>query len=238
MARHGSITVVPPVILAIENTSLCGSVALVCPGACLAETTLTSRQTHSKRLLTTIDRLLRDTGIELAAVDGIGVSLGPGSFTGLRIGLATAKGLAMATGKPLVGVPTLDGLASQLAYQDRIVCPVQDARKQEVFTARYRPDGRGGIERLTDYQALPPDRLAAEITEPTVFVGDALALYGTLFADRLGDRAIFAPATLHHPRAAAIGAIAVERFQNGDTIDPARCTPIYVRASDAERNAR
>ncbi len=236
MARHGNITIEPPLLLAIENTCQHGSVALVCASSCLAEISLLSRQTHSKRLLTAIDRLFAETELGWDSVEAIAISIGPGSFTGLRIGLATVKGLAMATGKPLIGVPTLDGLAHQLVLQPGPVCPVMDARKQEIFTALYRPDGHGGQQRITEYLAVPPEHLDELLTEPTVLVGDGLSVYGEILAGLLGERAIFAPPTLYFPRAAAIGSLAVDQYRKGDFLDAASCAPIYIRASDAEQN--
>ncbi len=237
MARHGRIVIRRPLLLAIENSSLTGSVAVICPGTCLAETTLTSRQSHSRRLLAAIDRMVRHTGIGLEEMDGIAVSLGPGSFTGLRIGLATAKGLAMATGLPLVGIPTLEALAVQLALQPLPIRVVQDARKQEVFTALFAPDGRGGVERRSADEAMRPEQLAERITEPTTLVGDGTELYGDLFRQQCAGLAHFAPAELHHPRAAAVGLLALARLAANTTAPgPADCVPIYVRPSDAEQN--
>ena len=236
MARHGRIVIRQPLLLAIENTSLTGSVALVCPGLCLAEATLASRKTHSRRLLAAIDRLLRDSGTDLASVDAIAVSLGPGSFTGLRIGLATAKALALAAAKPLVGVPTLKALALQLASQPLPIRVVQDARKEEVFTALFLPDGQGGIVRREEDRAARPETVAAGIREPTILVGDGAVLYRDIFRQRCPGLARFAPPELHHPRAAAVGFEGLARLAANPSPLPTDCAPIYVRPSDAEQH--
>lgn len=226
-----------PVILGIETSGTFGSVALVCGGLCVAEITMGSRLSHSRRLLTGITRILEETGMTLDAIDVFAISLGPGSFTGLRIGLATVKGLAMACKRPICGVASLDGLASQIPYTPLLVCPVLDARKHEVYTALYRADmENGGLKRLHDFRALKPDVLAREIHEPVVFLGDGLNTYGPVFKGILGNLASFLPAAIFFPRASAIAKLAGEQFLRGETLDLDTAAPIYVRASEAELN--
>jgi len=234
MTRHGTITKAPPLILAIENSGQCGSVALVANGQCLCEYSLQSKITHSQRLLTGIEKIMLEAAIAWEEIDGIAVSLGPGSFTGLRIGLATAKGLAMAAGKKLIGVPTLDGLACQLAYGSRLICPITDARKNEVYAAFYRGNQDGCVTRVGDYLAITPDRLIRRITEPTVFVGDGVTVYGDLLRERLKDMAHFAPEELFFSRAAAIGWLAAKLWHDNTFLDPVTAVPIYIRPSEAE----
>ena len=224
----------PPLILAIENSGLCGSVALVSGSHCIAEQSLLSRLTHSKRLLTTIDRLLAESQVDWPQVDAMAISLGPGSFTGLRIGLSTVKGLAMATGIPLIGVSTLDGLAGQFSHTDKAVCPVLDARKKEVYTALYRANDEGLMERQSDYLVTSPEKLAEQITEPTVFMGDGTAVYGNLLREKLGDLALFAPEQLYFAKASSIGFCALSLFAQNQFLDTASCVPLYIRPSDAE----
>ena len=186
MAHHGNIPHEPPLILAIENSGPCGSVALVSNRGCLAEYALTSSKTHSKRLLATIDQLLRETDHTIFGIDAIAVSLGPGSFTGLRIGLATVKGLCMAAEKALIGVSTLDALAMQLPHQPRQVCAVLDARKKEIFAACYKTDRPGLPRRTMAPAALSAEALAGRISEDTLFIGDGTQVYGEYFAEKLG----------------------------------------------------
>ena len=225
----------PPLILAFETATSCGSVALVAADRCLAEYSLHSDLTHSRRLLASVTRLMADTHTSWEDIDAVAVSSGPGSFTGLRIGMSTAKGLVMAAEKDLLGVPTLDGLASQLPYADQQICPVIDARKKEVYTAFFRADEQGMVRRQSDYMTLAPARLGEMIKEQTVFIGDGILACEAMLKE-LGQLALLSPPLLHMPRAAAIGMLAIEKWERGDVLDPATAVPLYVRASDAEIN--
>jgi tRNA threonylcarbamoyladenosine biosynthesis protein TsaB len=226
-----------PIVLALETSGMCGSVALVTEKSCLGEYSLASKLTHSRRLLAGIEWLLGEAGIEWGQIGGIAVSLGPGSFTGLRIGLSSAKGLVMATGVPLLGVSALDGLAAQFAHAAVSVCPVLDARKKEVYAAFFRGGPEGRLEKTSDYMVLPPATLAAMISEPTLLVGDGAAIYGELFRERLGNLAVFPSALIYFPRAAAIGLLGLKKLKQGEVLDPAAAVPIYIRPSEAELNA-
>jgi tRNA threonylcarbamoyladenosine biosynthesis protein TsaB len=226
-----------PVLLALETSGMCGSIALVTQRQCLGEYTLLSKQTHSRRLLGGIDWLLREAGLDWTEIGGLAVSLGPGSFTGLRIGLSTAKGLAMAAGIPLLGVAALDGLAAQLAHAAPLICPVLDARKQEVYAAFYRP-GPVGAERVSDYMVLSPAALAAKINESVILVGDGAVAYEELFRKQLGETAIIASGVIYFPRAAAIGQLAFSKWQKQEFLEPASAVPLYIRPSEAEMNLK
>jgi tRNA threonylcarbamoyladenosine biosynthesis protein TsaB len=226
-----------PVILALETATLCGSVALVSRTGCLAEFSLQSGETHSRRILAGIDWLLKETGIDWQTVDAIAVSQGPGSFTGLRIGLATAKGLALAGAAKLIGIGTLDGLAAQLfAAGEILICPVLDARKKEVYSGFYKCDDQGIPRRQGQYLVISPEQLCQRITEPVVLLGDGAAVYRDLFNEKLGNYLRTAPAGLFFPRAATIGLLALEKWQQGEFLDPAGAEPIYIRLSEAELN--
>ena len=214
---------------------MCGSVALVAADRCLAEFSLQTGETHSRRLLAGVDWLLKETGIGWPHVDAVAVSLGPGSFTGLRIGLATAKGLVMAGGGKLIGVATLDGLAAQLFAADGIlICPVLDARKKEVYYGFYRCDSQGIPKLQEEYLVTSPEALCARIQEPVVLLGDGAALYAHLFREKLADFVMLPPAGLYFPRAAAIGLLAQDKWRNNEFLDPAGAEPIYIRPSEAE----
>lgn len=224
-----------PIILALETATMCGSVALVAENSCLAEFSLQTGETHSRRLLAGIDRVLQETGTDWPEVDAVAVSLGPGSFTGLRIGLATAKGLAMAGGVKLIGVGTLDGLAAQLHAAGKIlICPVLDARKKEVYCCFYRCDNLGTPRRLGEYQVISPEALCAMIDEPVVLLGDGAAVYAELFREKLADLLHIPPANAYFPRAATIGLLALDKWQKNEFLDPAGVEPIYIRPSEAE----
>jgi len=237
MARHGrNLDVETPLLLALETTGMCGSVALVGDGVCVGEFTLQTKVTHSRRLLHAVEYLFEQAECDWDGVCGIAVSLGPGSFTGIRIALSTAKGLAMATGKPLVGVSTLDGLAAQFAHLDKPLCVILDARKKEVYAAFYECLADGTVKQTSDYMVLPPEQLAARISVPTVMAGDGADLYADLFREILAEKALLVDTTCHFPRAASVGKSAWPVYNRREFLEPASAVPIYVRASDAELN--
>jgi len=223
-----------PVILALETATTCGSMALVAEGRCLAEYSLTSSVTHSRSLLSGIHWLLAQCDLSWSQIGAIAVGLGPGSFTGLRIALSTAKGLCMAAAMPLIGVETLSGLASQFPFCPLPICPVVDARKNEIYTALYRCNRQGVPEKTIEAMVIKPQSLQEFITTPTLLVGDGLPLYGKMLKEMLGDLALLAPPEICFARAAAIGSAAWHLFRQGAFLDPATAVPIYVRASDAE----
>ena len=228
-----------PLILSMDTATPCSSVALTLgtriDGRVLASLSLTGNVTHSRRLLKAIDYLLHEAALDWPEIDGIGVSLGPGSFTGLRIGMATAKGLATAAGKALFGISSLDSLAAKCSTS-RLICAVVDARKKEVYTAFYRCKRDGLAERISVMNVVAPEKLAAAITEPVVMIGDGVPVYGELFKKLLGEKVVFAPAMLHELSAASLGMLAGEKLLLGDMLDVAEAAPLYIRSSDAELN--
>lgn len=228
-----------PLILAIDTATPCCSVAITEGGRergkVLAAMTLCGAVTHSQRLLIRIGQLLAETAVAWAMLDGIAVSIGPGSFTGLRIGMATAKGLAFAGNRPLLGVSTLTGLASSCSTDKRI-CAALDARKKQVYAAFFRRLPSGRLEQTTATVVVDPEQLAAGIREPIYMVGDAVAVYGEYWREALGDQYEAAPAQLHLPSAASLGLIAADQLQRGDLLHPGSAVPQYVRASEAELN--
>lgn len=237
MAQHGSSAGNGPLILALENSSMCGSVALVTPELCLAEHSLSSTTTHSRRLLTTVQQLMEETGVGWERIDAIAVSAGPGSFTGLRIGLTTAKGLAMAITKPLIAVSSTRTLACQVGWTERLICPVIDARKHEVYTALYRCTGTDAPCRVSEICAITPAGLAERLAgEEVILLGDGSRIYHDLLRERLGPGAHFASPDLYFLRAAALGHSALGKWEKREFIDPASAIPHYIRASEAEIN--
>ena len=149
-------------VLAVETSTLAGGVALVDGDRLVAEYVLDVSVTHSERLLATVDRVLADARWTPRDLEGLAVSIGPGSFTGLRIGVSTVKGLALALGLPVAAVPTLDAMAAAVPWTALPVCPVLDARRGEVYASLYRRDG-DGLRREWDYLALAPEELAARL---------------------------------------------------------------------------
>jgi len=215
---------------------MCGSVALTAQNLTIAEYSLYNRQTHSKRLLGQIDTIIQESAVGWDEISAIALTLGPGSFTGLRIALSTVKGLAFALNKRLIGVNSLTALASQVYGYTGHICPIMDARKREVYCAIYQRDIDGLPKEVMAPTVISPDILMEHISTKTLFLGDGVAVYGERIGDRLGEQALFAPALTHFSRAAAVGLLAQKAYQNGDFLDPAAAAPIYIRPSDAEIN--
>ncbi len=229
----------PKYILSVDTATPCSTVALTTgtrlDGRVLGLLSISSNVTHSRRLLVAIERLLVDTGISKEELHGFAVGLGPGSFTGLRIGMATVKGLVAASGKPLYGVSTLD-LAVANCTDSRLICSVLDARKKEVYAAFYRCDKTGRAQRISEIVAVSPESLAEQITEPVLMVGDGLITYREYWQSELGESLSLAPAHFWSPSAATLGLLAGELDETDETLDVNSAVPLYVRASDAELN--
>jgi tRNA threonylcarbamoyladenosine biosynthesis protein TsaB len=225
-------------ILAVDTSTSLGSIALVDGPKVRAELSLNVGATHNQRLLPGIHRMLADAGWTLQDVDGLAVGLGPGSFTGLRVGMSVMKGLAFATGKPLAGVPTLDALAANVSLAPWSICPVLDARKGEVYAALYRGSSTSELERVTPYLVVKPQRLVELIEDTTVLLGDGLIRYGDYLAAELGDLMVRAPAHLNAIHGTAIARLAMARLEQGLREDLSLCSPLYVRPSEAEIKRR
>ncbi|GEA14085.1 MAG: tRNA threonylcarbamoyladenosine biosynthesis protein TsaB [Moorella sp. (in: firmicutes)] len=226
-------------VLGLDSATQVAGVALIDGDRLVAELFFNTRKNHSQRLLPMIAALLREAGVKLADLDGLAVALGPGSFTGLRIGLATVKGLAHAARKPVAGIPTLDGLAWNAWEVPGLVCPVLYARRQEVYTALYRWQ-EGELCRLTPYQAVDPCLLVESLksyTMPVYFLGDGVAPYREVW-QQLGPRARFLPSTSALPRAAQIARLGRERLLAGQADNLFQLKPLYLRPSPAERQVR
>lgn len=203
----------------------------------IAEGTLNTGKTHSQRLMPMLAWLMQEAALQVTDMDGIVVSGGPGSFTGLRIGMSTAKGLAYAAAKPLVSVSTLDSLALNCRGRTEIICPILNARRQEVYTALYRVDNEGELTRLTAYQAWSPEKLVgvlAKLEEAVVFLGDGVPVYGSHLMAELGAQASLASPLDWLPRAGNLGQLGIRRLQEGEEADLFGAKPLYIRPSEAE----
>jgi tRNA threonylcarbamoyladenosine biosynthesis protein TsaB len=220
-------------LLTIDTSTPAGSVAVSRGDLLLGEILVNTPATHTDRLLSSVERLLQDVGVDLAVIDAFGVAVGPGSFTGLRVGVATVKGLALATGKPVVGVSSLQALAAQIPFPRYPLCAMLDARKKEVYTGLYRWEG-GHPTLLGKEQVLSPEAVLEELTGDILFVGNGAAVYRTMIIRRLGPRAHFASWALDMPRASSVSAIALTEFRNGRVISAGELTPRYIRPSEAE----
>ena len=217
-------------VLAVETSTLAGGAALLDGGLVVGEYTLDVSLTHSERLMVAIDRLLTDASWMVRDLEGLAVSVGPGSFTGLRIGLSTVKGLALALAIPIAAVPTLDAMATLLPFAALPVCPVLDARKREVYASLYRWDG-ASMRREWDYLALAPADLARRLDEPVIVLGEAADQVDSPYARRIRP-------PRRGPSPAAVGFLGYSRLAMGDTIAPADLVPIYLRPSEAELKRR
>lgn len=226
-------------ILAIDTSTPSCSVALtkgVAENGNVSGSLLLQGMTHSRQLLHSVDILMGELCVDWEDFSAIAVTLGPGSFTGLRIGVATAKGLAMAARLPLFGSSTLRCLAAGATPDegDRI-CSILDARKKEVYAAFYRCK-KNKIIKEGDHLVLPPAVLAEKLTGDELLVGDGAVSYRDIFIGIRGKQVRFAPAWLNRPSAQVLGFLAAEQFLAGERGKIGDCLPLYVRRSDAELN--
>jgi len=224
-------------ILAVDTATKSCSVAVIDGDTLLAESTSFTGQTHSRHLLNIIDAVLGQTGLKMAQLDGLAVSIGPGSFTGLRIGIASVKGLAFSLNKPVVGVSSLQALAFQCRPNPYLICAVLDARKQEVYFCHYR-FVNGYLAKDSPEQVAAPAEALRGIREPCVFVGNGAKLYRELIAARLGGLAHFADESRHTIQASAVAWLSLPRFKQQQTDDVQRLVPHYIRKSDAQLNIK
>jgi tRNA threonylcarbamoyladenosine biosynthesis protein TsaB len=221
-------------ILALETATLAGSIAIFDDNdGLISEVRVNLKIAHSERLMPSIKWLLDASRISIGDIDAFAVSIGPGSFTGLRIGLSTVKGLSYATSKPVLSVPTLEAFARTLPYCAYMICPMFDARKKQVYAALFRWE-KNKFRKVMDETAVAPDVLLKEISEPVVFMGEGARLYKNQIIDALGDKALFAPEAGMSPSASAVAEIALEKIRQGETVDPVALTPVYIRKSEAE----
>lgn len=224
-------------ILALDSSGLVASVALVEDDVLLAEYTVNYKKTHSQTLLPMLDEVAKMIELDLQSVDAIAVAGGPGSFTGLRIGSATAKGLGLALDKPLVSVPTVDALAWNCYGSSSVICPMMDARRDQVYTGVYRFDGEDFVVVQEQYPAAV-EEIAARLNElghPVMILGDGVPVYRSQLEALLTVPYQFAPAHMSRQRASAVAALALRYIQNGKTETAAEHRPDYLRLSQAER---
>ncbi|MDY3251073.1 MAG: tRNA (adenosine(37)-N6)-threonylcarbamoyltransferase complex dimerization subunit type 1 TsaB [Candidatus Choladocola sp.] len=224
-------------ILALDSSGLVASVAVVEDDVLLAEYTVNYKKTHSQTLLPMLDEAARMIELDLNSLDAIAVAGGPGSFTGLRIGSATAKGLGLALDKPLVHIPTVDALAYNLYGAAGIICPLMDARRNQVYTGIYRFEGKKFCTVLKQCP-LAVSEIADKINElgePVTFVGDGVPVYREILQELIKVPFDFAPAHVNRQRASSVAALAVLYVKEGRTETAAAHVPEYLRLSQAER---
>lgn len=225
-------------ILGIDSSGLVASAALTADDILVSEFTVNNKQTHSQTLLPMIDKVVAMSGISLQELDGIAVSAGPGSFTGLRIGSSTAKGMALALGKPVIPVPTLEGLAYRLAYADGVICPLMDARRNQVYTGIYRFGEGGVLECVMQQTAAELSKVVQrlnELGEKVHYLGDGTAVYREVLQKETAVAFDIAPLHLNRQSAAAVAALGAVYLKQGKGVDAREHTPVYLRQSQAER---
>lgn len=225
------------IILALDSSGLVASVAIANEEALLAEYTINYKKTHSQTLLPMLDEIARMVDLDLSNINAIAVSAGPGSFTGLRIGSATAKGLGLAMNKPIISVPTVDSLAYNLHGTDKLVCPIMDARRDQVYTGLYEFIG-DKLSIISSQKAVSIDEIIDEINKigrETVFLGDAVPIQRDRIKETIKVAYTFAPIHMNRQRAGSTAALAIEYYKMGQVEPAAEHKPIYLRMSQAER---
>lgn len=224
-------------ILGIDTATWIASVGLRIGQALVAEKSQAASGSHAVSLLELIEETLRTAGIAVHDLDAIAVSSGPGTFTGLRVSLSVAKGLAYATGARLVGVPTLEALARSVADQESPICALLDARKGEVYAACFQPT-REGLRRLTADLLLTPEALLEQLPAPCVILGDGVSRYGEFLRHRVKTPMTLLSPDAYGPRGGVVALMGAERLQAGESDDLSRLEPTYIRPPDAELKAR
>ena len=224
-------------VLAIDSSGLTATVAVVEDEQTIAEYTVNYKKTHSQTLLPMIDEVKKMIDKDLSSIDAIAVSGGTGSYTGLRIGSATAKGLGLALGKPLIHVPTVDALAYNVYGCGDLICPIMDARRKQVYTGIYRFEEHQ-LMTLKEQWAAPIEELLEELNqrgEMVTFLGDGVPVFRELIAEKLQVPYSFAPAHVNKQRAAAVAALGSIYYKEGRTETAMEHIPEYLRVSQAER---
>lgn len=224
-------------ILAIDSSGLVATVAILEEDNMLAEYTINYKKTHSQTLLPMLDEIVKQLDFELETIDAIAVAAGPGSFTGLRIGSATAKGLGLALQKPIIPIPTVDGLAYNMCGVSQIVCPLMDARRNQVYTGIYEFKGNT-LCTIQPQEAVAIEEVVEQINHlgrPVIFLGDGVPVQKDTIAELVKVPYSFAPAHMARQRAGALGALAFQYYAQGRVEDAREHKPDYLRLSQAER---
>ena len=224
-------------LLALDSSGLVASVAIVTEEALLAEYTMNYKKTHSQTLVPMLDEIVKMLELDLQELDGIVVSSGPGSFTGLRIGSATAKGMGLALDKPIISVPTLDSLAYNLFGTGKLICPLMDARRNQVYTGLYRFRHHEFIIQK-EQSAIAIDEIINAINqmgEEVIYLGDGAEAYEDTIKELTKVAYEIAPVHLNRQRAGAVGALGLQYLKNNRIETAAEHKPEYLRLSQAER---
>lgn len=217
-------------ILAIDTSALTATAAVLSGETLLGEISTTTSLTHSQTIMPMIDELLKKVSLDISEIDLFACSEGPGSFTGLRIGIGTVKGLAYGLEKPVVGVSTLEALAHNIAFTDCVISPIMDARRGQVYNALYKWNC-GRLECIAEPRALPVEELCSELSKKAVFVGDGVKVHREKISELLGEKALFAPPQHCLQRAGSVAYAALDK----EAVSAEELTAVYLRKPQAER---
>ncbi len=225
-------------ILAIDTSTMLGGIAVMDELNLIAETRLNVKSTHSERLMTEIEHCLKQSSLKISDIDVFAVAIGPGSFTGLRIGLSTVKGLSYATGKPIVSVPTLDALALNFPYSRYPVCTMLDARKKEVYAALFKWEDNGFTKLISEASVNPEEFtrnvLLSADCDKIIFAGEGAVIYKNKIIEVMGEKAVFASPEKTVPSPANVASLGMKKALRGEFSEPVSLAPVYIRRSEAE----
>ena len=224
-------------LLVLDSSGLVASVAIMEDDTLIGEYTINHKKTHSQTLLPMLDEVVKMTETNLDEIDAIAIAKGPGSFTGLRIGSATAKGLGLALNKPIVAVPTVDAIAYNLYETKGYICPIMDARRKQVYTGIYRFDGSGLVV-VKDQIAISIEEIIDALNligQKVIFLGDGVDVYHSVIKDRIKVPFSYAPAHMNKQRAGAVGVRGLQYLSAGLVENADDFSPEYLRVSQAER---
>ncbi len=227
-------------ILAIDSSSMVASIAVVEDDLLIAEYTTNHGRTHSQTLLPMIDEITKTIELDLETLDAVAIAGGPGSYTGLRIGSATAKGLALSLDIPIINVPTMDALAYNLFSSSYIVCPIMDARRKQVYTGVYKFNGTE-METIKPQCIMLVEDLIEELNsldEPVMFLGDGVKAYNDIIGSQMDVEYHFAPASMNRAKASSLASLGRKYLEHGQVETAAEHKPEYLMLSQAERELK
>lgn len=227
-------------LLCLDSSGTVASIAVLTEDKVIGEYTINNKKTHSQTLLPMIHDLVEMIGMKIEEIDAIAIAAGPGSFTGLRIGSATAKGLAFSLNKPIISVPTLEAIASNVIASKQLLCSIMDARNQQVFVGAYQNQNGELIEEL-EQTVLSVEELCKYLNEKNMevlFLGDGIDAYQSIISEKIKVPFSVAPAHLRYQRASAVGMRAYKLYQQGKVDSANSHVPEYLRLSQAEREMK
>ncbi len=224
-------------ILGLDSSGMTASVAVVEEDLLVAEYSVNYKKTHSQTLVPMLNEIAKMTELDMESLDAIAIAKGPGSFTGLRIGSATAKGLGFALNKPIVEISTTEGLAYNMFGTDRLICPIMDARREQVYTGLYEFE-KDTLKTIVPAAAEPVEDTINRINamnRPVIFLGDGVKVFKNKLDELLRVPVVYAPAGKNLQSAASIAALGLIAFKEGKAIPASEHVPDYLRLSQAER---